>query len=364
MNQKSDHWAKYIIPLFIVLIFFRFYVEKQVLIDSLSIVMVGGGIIIFLQHAIKCFSQSTMGAWMITMIAGNIACIGAASNSIQISSIAFVSNVGFAVLFHRIPQNLLHYKNLSIIFSIFFAIHMALGINPENIFTVSRNFISVLMLMTLSCYFILCDKLKVAPSLTVTLFCQLPFLYGIGRAGIISGTILLVIATLASENKLKTYLTSLLILIPLLTTLLTYSTEIETLLTGIERFERLGGGGQRSFINEEYIALALTNPVYIFFGAPLSAVQAIIDVDGNPHNSFIRLHTSFGLVGLILTITMLTAATIILARQNRPITALILILTLFRSAVDSTAFYGPLDFVIIYCLLEAFTPRILQEQKS
>jgi O-antigen ligase len=234
---------------------------------------------------------------------------------------------------------------------------MILGVNPENIFTVSRNFISVLMLMILSGYFVSCEKSNTPPSLSITLFSQLPFLYGIGRAGIISGALLLIIAILSSKNKIKTYSVSTIILTPILFFLLTFGTEIDALLTGIERFERLGGGGQRSFINEEYISLAIKSPTYILFGAPLSAVQAIIDVDGNPHNSFIRLHISFGIVGVISTAALIIAALIMLSRKGRNITALVLIIVLFRSAVDSAAFYGPLDFVIIYCILEAFATK-------
>ncbi len=108
------------------------------------------------------------------------------------------------------------------------------------------------------------------------------------------------------------------------------------------------GDESRSTIREEYLAsLSLWEVVA---GGRYTASPAILNLLGNPHNSFIRAHYFFGLPFLVcLALLVVTAGAIALRDGGgRWFVFGLLLLFAARAFVDAMAFPGLLDFIFFY----------------
>lgn len=281
-------------------------------------------------------------------------------NEIIISIPQATSNMGFALLFARSPPG--HQAQLALIslMLFFFFYHIAIKSNPEDIFTVSRNYISVIIVLVAGFYLIACEEENRRPMIVVLIFFLLITMWAIGRAGMASAMIILIGALIFKIDRVKMYVTIVLSIIIVGAFFFAQNissqaqdNQISIFLTGIERFHRLGTADYRSHINREYIQRINEYPSEALVGAPVERIGSIVAVDGNPHNSYIRLHTMAGLAGFLLVMTTVFFAIFKLSMKKKGLTIIALVACLFRSAFDSAAFHGPLDVVIYYSIFSA-----------
>lgn len=274
----------------------------------------------------------------------------------------FFANFFFGISFFYSSFNKRVFAGLFLcMFFYFMFSYIVVGVQAEDVFIVSRNYISIIALLSISLYFISCrfdlKNIGKLPCVISFLMVLINF-WAIGRSGIAIS--LLIFIFLLFSYVMKRYILLLFLLaITVLFILLVpsnieivsnFGNSISFFQVGLERFQRLGGGGQRSYINAEYIELVFSNLKNLFFGIDLSNVRSIVEVDGNPHNSFINLHITFGFFGVLLfiIISMLTLYRSIL--QANYLLLMVFFLSLFRVSVDIAAFNGPLDAIIVYCL--------------
>lgn len=236
---------------------------------------------------------------------------------------------------------------------IFFVLKILTGTNPEDVFTISRNYISVIIILSISFYVFACHQDGKMPSLLLLVMSMVILLWAIGRAGILSGAIILLgVFLLSKKHLLAATLLSLAVGASVSLFQPNIIDDISQITVGLERFEKLSTKSQREVINSEYIESVSTYPSNLFFGSPLKSIQAIQEVDGNPHNAYINLHITFGLLGILVFWAALSVATINLYRNREYLLILMLVVGSFRSIFDSTAFHGPMDVVIFYCIFK------------
>jgi hypothetical protein len=228
----------------------------------------------------------------------------------------------------------------------FFFYQMFNGILPDFMFPrTSRNFISVCLLIGCSYHIISCIQNSSRPSFFIFLCSFIISIYAIGRGGIISFAILLFFYPFTLDIKLKyKVLIVFSFLLISVSGLLYFQTFLND--SGLKRFDSMGIESERSSINSDYLIAALKSPISMFFGADYNRIPSIVFVELNPHNSFIRLHVYYGLLGFIIFISFLVYSMIIFFSKRQYIYLLLISVLLIRSFLDSSAFHGPFDPII------------------
>lgn len=347
-------------PLFLVFCFFRFYVANPALYLSITALSTAYGIILFtLCLSKKNFEISILFITIIFLLCG-ILTFFADHNPVSSSILSFFSHLGFAwsLISTRISKRIT--RNLTVLLIVFFLFHAVSGVNPEDIFTVSRNYISVIMVLSLSFYIFACQQDNKTPSFILLSMAMAVFLWAIGRAGIASGAFIL-IGSFLIHGKIRVFwlllgTTALICYLFFLDAFI----NIDVFTVGIDRFERLSTDGLRDFINNEYLNSAFSSIPNMLFGAPLKDVTIIQEVGGNPHNSLISLHAAFGLLGFVSFYIAWTAALVRLTYFRQYYVVLMLLVAVFRSLFDSTAFHGQMDVVIFYGIFLSVKYRTLR----
>jgi len=346
-------------PVFLSLEFFRFLFSDPNVYRVITLLSLVSGLVFLCAAAFHKPLNSRI--WIFSFIILFLALFTSitARNSNGSTILFFFSHLGFAwALLHGQISSKIAFNQTCLLLG-FFLVKIVVGKNPELVFVVSRNYISAIAIVAISLYFFACQVERKSPSTLLLMVVMMVLMWAIGRAGIISGIIILFGTLLISRKRFFAMLTFSLLLIAFYTLFLTdtYSKieSIQSFTVGIERFQRLSVDGQRVFINEEYIEAISSNPMSLLFGAPLDNVRAIREVDGNPHNSYISLHIFTGLLGVMAFIGLVFYSLTVLFRANLPLVALALVTVLFRSAFDSTSFQGLLDVPILYSIILAIS---------
>lgn len=340
-------------PLFVTLNFLRFFVrdEQYAGYIAISIVVIG------LTYLISLFFLNREDGWprAVVSIFTLFGLIGIFSRQNDVIEVLpqFLANVGFAWAAFRAPPTQKASMAVVIALIAFFVSQIMAGIDPEEVFVISRNFISILLILAISCYYFSCEKADINPSLLLAGSTFPIFLWGIGRAGIISGLLLVAGTFFLRGRKFIPILAGVGIFFMVAILPQVDLRTANSLTFGIARFEVLSGESQRGYINAEYFHYLFSNFQEFLFGVPVDTVRAIVEVDGNPHNSFISLHIGFSIFGVIFLIGVLYHVTRNLLSSRQLLVLLMLAIALFRSAFDSSAFNGPLDFVIFYAIFIA-----------
>ena len=119
---------------------------------------------------------------------------------------------------------------------------------------------------------------------------------------------------------------------------------------GFARFQSMGIQDSRTDINAEYISESSRTIQNLMFGSPLDNVIAIKEVEGNPHNSFIRLHVYFGIIGVVIFISIFILSIFKLFKMRAYLLLYLLFALLLRAFTDSAAFHGVFDPLIYFLL--------------
>ncbi|MFW7343408.1 hypothetical protein V0R37_17930 [Pollutimonas sp. H1-120] len=138
--------------------------------------------------------------------------------------------------------------------------------------------------------------------------------------------------------------------------LFTYYTEIIAYFDLAIEGSKFSGG-----IIDEHRARMMTDYLHkidvytLIFGANYNGTSIAAIYGGNPHNSFIRLHSFYGLAGFMLvflSLVLIVASTKRL--KHKTITLLFIIFSLLRAVTEPIFFPSPLDFFYILYLVVFF----------
>lgn len=348
------------LPSYLALTFARFYFDSPAIYYGASSLLVIYGTYLLIASIGKEHLSSVSNHIILALILSALIALSSGANDTTLVLPQLLANLGFArSIIHTSLKSKTHATACYVIF-IFFCYQISIAKNPEDVFTVSRNFISILIILGVSFYFIACDQQKQKPGLIIPAIGFLIILWAIGRAGIASGALLFVGALFFSKRATTAGVLAILALGATLFLLQAPTLQsFDAFYAGIERLERLGTGGQRTDINSDYLFTLTDNTQNFLFGTPLTTIRSVIEVDGNPHNSYIRLHIGFGLLGVAILTLALSATIVRLFSANRHLMLLTLLVSLFRSAFDSAAFHGPLDIIIFHCIFSALHPKRL-----
>jgi hypothetical protein len=339
------------LPIFLVFTFIRFYFESPLIFAGASafLVFYGNGLLLYTITKKNSFNSLPTLVVALLLICALLTAIWN-KNETLLSIPQFFGNLGFAwgALYAKLRPRL--FIGLFLCLSVFLFIQIINGVDSGSVFNVSRNFISVILILSIAFYYFSCTQTSTTPRLFVPFFGLILMLWGIGRAGIASGAIILLGALILSSKRGFVGFVSMATFAVLLATSTQSLDNLEGFFVGLERLERMGADGQRSYINSEYLNRISNDNAELLFGASLSKVSSVVEVDGNPHNSYIKLHTVFGLTGTALVLIIVLMCMVRLYTLKKGLLLLMLIVTMFRSTFDVTAFHGPLDVVIFFCV--------------
>lgn len=346
------------LPSYLALTFARFYFEDPIIFYGTSSIIVIYGILLLLASMSKERLNSVSNYVILALILSALVALSSGANDTTLVLPQLIANLGFARSIIHTNLNPKVYATACYTLFLFFFCQIAIDKDPEDVFTVSRNFISVLIILGTSFYFIACDQQKRKPSVMIPAIGLLILLWAIGRSGIASGALLFVGALFFSKRATTAGALATLVLgATLFLSLNPTLQNFDAFYAGIERLERLGTGGQRTDINSEYLISLTYNTQNLLLGTPLSTIRSVVEVDGNPHNSYIRLHAGFGLLGVTVLALAISATMARLLLTRRHLALLTLLVSLFRSTFDSAAFHGPLDIIIFYFIFSALHPK-------
>lgn len=351
VKPKIEITAQIVILIFYILIFFKNYIEDSNLVVQLMLTacFVGIGICSTIFFVYKLKTNSLIVILIILLIFSSISISFVSKNYRLVDVFLTLSyfGIGLIPVFYRLNETVFKYMMYAMI--VFFTYHMFNDIPADQIFNVSRNFVSVLLLIGVSYHFISCFQNDKMPSIIITIISLVISIWATGRGGIIAFSLLLIF--LPFIVNVKTRYKVLLIAIVISLSLFVFYNFYDFLFEyGLGRFEEKGLEGARTTMNFDYFNNSIGSIFNFLFGSFLLDIPSIAEVDGNPHNSFIRLHVFYGFLGVLLFLILFVYAMLFYIRKHNYLFVLLLFVIVLRSYLDSTSFHGPFDPVIYFLL--------------
>lgn len=271
--------------------------------------------------------------------------------------------VGLIVLNFKLNYKIVFLGFLAI--SLFFIFHFPTGIGSRLFADSSRNYHSVYMLFMTSILYISYiqnnKKLPITPAFISFIIC----LWSLGRSGIITSLIILLLVifynifTAKLYNKVfSTVIISISIILILSIIYLFQFNIIDNYLWGFT--EKGITDKSRGTIIEEYIYLLGQNFHNIFYGVPIEGNLTFYRYGYNLHNSFLRLHALFGLPGFVIILFAIIRSGYHLLKKNKFL-FVVFISILLRISTDQAAFFGLMDIILVYFL---FSSNHIPAQKN
>lgn len=233
------------------------------------------------------------------LIIGNISI-----NDIVQSTLLF----GISVIMLVYPWTHRQAMVLFLVTCVIFCIKMYMGIDTRSILTSSANYISILLLLSVSFYYIALDveerQLRIV-DLLPAIFCFGLSVWAQGRGGILSTGILLILVSLiymrnVTSKNLKRVVILAIMLLSLILLLIVLNINVFNQFMDLGKWETRGmDNSAREVIWKSYFMKMKESLKYILLGAPLDEIFIIDSYDGNCHNSFIQLHAYNG-VGILI----------------------------------------------------------------
>jgi len=237
--------------------------------------------------------------------------------------------------------------------AVFFFYQMIIGADPDLIFESSRNAVSLYTLFAFMPLIFLYRNNKIFVPVAPAILFWILAIYGVGRSGILSAslTLIAILFSAANFSKSKNYRITRMInfykilLIILSGVLLFYNIEIADM--AVYKFMVSGlEDDVRSIMINSYFQK--TNLINFFVGIDLSTIPYVSDMNNNPHNYFLALHSSLGIVGAFMIISVVFY--VIREMVNKNFLYAVMIGTyLFRIFTDSGM--GMFSFVFVYLVL-------------
>jgi hypothetical protein len=359
--MKKQTKFEIISSILVFLTFFLFLIE-QIQAKSMSrvtfIIILLGFLLLFAQ---KRLPLSTLLIILILVIQMSLSVFLLGSTNV----LRILKSVQFILIAVLLVGFKLNYQIILFSFSLhvgFFAYQMFIGSNPNLIFAASRNMVSVIMLIQTSLLYLTLignnRRITFIPALINLYMC----LWAVGRSGIVSSLILLFgvsYVILKQDDKWKKSLGVLIFGLIIIFVFYSFQTVVsssgsflKTIVVARDNFLSRGleSSGRVSIINE-YIRSATSNIRYFIFGVPSTSSEIFIDFNSNFHNSYLRLHSNYGLLGFLLIMIMILVALINLIREKSILHVALLLALLVRISTDTIAFVGITDPLLFYFIL-------------
>lgn len=248
------------------------------------------------------------------------------------------------------------------------------GAHTHTFLTSSGNYISVLIILAAALYYITVyasghefSLIDILPSL----LCFFISIWAKGRGGILCCSILLILTLLyyIIKNAYKSSRRMLLIsIISIIVIIIIAFNEINI----IDSYLSLGKWSSRGFdmssrgiIWGSYINKVKESILYFLLGAPTDQIQIIQAFNNNPHNSFIQLHATNGIIPFLLFIFLLCRAVIYYFKEKNALLLIALIVVTTRGITDKFIFgqYG-MPIIMYLVLYPYFEESILGQGNS
>ncbi|MCK9225659.1 MAG: oligosaccharide repeat unit polymerase [Candidatus Muirbacterium halophilum] len=302
---------------------------------------------------------------------------------ILIISAIFTSNYNsfFAIMMHLvfigiglliIESNLEHSIILAnfIFYALFFVYHMQYGISYLVFHSLSRNYHSIFMIYASILYYICFIKKRETLPLYPAAITFLISLWSVGRGGIISSSFLLfsiftsyLLSNIKNRRKRIYTLVNLSIIYGIFVLFIYYFTRVNV----VQMIDRLLTRGLTDFAREdimaEYVKLVFDDIRNLVLGVPKMQNYFFARFQFNLHNSFLNLHSYYGIFGVLFFI-FLNVNAIRYYWEISTINVFILITVYMRIFTDNAAFYGLLDPVIIFLLFYPFSIKNIKSKNS
>lgn len=233
-----------------------------------------------------------------------------------------------------------------------------IGLIDLNVFGYySDNYISINILNLSTILFITSYqnniKFNIYPSIAVAIVCYL----SMGRASIIVGTIQLILFFLyflyyrRKEERRSNFLIVIFVTLTLMVGyLIVFEKYIYPLLGNFFSTHKYDYGFKsmgRSMLLQEYWNRMNDSIGNFVFGVPIRNNDLFLSFGSNWHSSYLRLHSFFGLPGVLIVMISACKAAAKFSKENKVFLILICVL-LIRIATDSAAANGILDPILYY----------------
>lgn len=245
---------------------------------------------------------------------------------------------------------------------VFYLYRIMSGIDASNFFpNVSRNGISVYLLVMMTLYCIACHENGKVINLFFPFIITIITAWAEGRSGFIAAILIssLIVREYLkgdqSTGKRKILLRVLIVSLGFLLIAIAHSqfsvSRQNYFDLVISRFQTEGLASGRGRIWNEYFSDIISKFKHFVFGSPMAKLPILRSMNSNPHNSLILLHTQIGF-GALVGIVIIVVSEIKLVRTNFLYFGLLFVLVL-RSMTDIIAFPGIFDFLIYYFVFSA-----------
>jgi hypothetical protein len=337
--------------LYCAFIFLKFYIGSEFLIVNNIVaflfILFSFGTTLYFLYKLKY--RSFIFIFILIFLISSIITLLFSSNYRMQDLILIFSYIGIGIMpiFHRLNHFI--YKIFAFLFIAYFLYLISNNVDANEVFNASRNFISIFLLILVGYHIISSYQNQVSPSFLLIVLCFVISIWSVGRGGILTFAFLTVFYPFVTKMKIRNRLVFLILFsVALYYVFYFYGEYIFSI--GFARFQSMGIQDSRTDINAEYISVSLTKIQNLMFGSPFGDVISIRDVEGNPHNSFIRLHVYFGIIGVILFFSTFILSLIRLLKMRAYLLVYLFFALLLRAFTDSAAFHGVFDPLIYYLL--------------
>ena len=240
--------------------------------------------------------------------------------------------------------------------------------------SMSRNYVSVFAIYALSLINLCYEKEKKDCPFVFFLIMWFICLSAFGRGGILASSIMVILEyaykILKKEkrkDKFKKFRVILLICLAIIFVIYVYANFDWISSTILRRFfggesSATGSNADRWYMINSYINACIKSFSAFMFGVNASEVSL---VGNNMHNSFIQLHSAFGIIGLIFVVVMSVRGFIYLIKNNKVTSAIVFFGVLIRALTDWCFPGFPLEFILwYYMLLPILKKRIVNLKLS
>lgn len=234
------------------------------------------------------------------------------------------------------------------------------GVGNPIFINLSNNFVSVVLLMPLTVYYVRSEQKKMPLKLFPAFVAFFVSLLALGRGGILSTSLLLggllLFASSQRSNissKYRFLIQSAIILgtIGLFVIVGFFWSKVQSI-SVLERFITHGMYGTgRIGIWSEYIDMMMEKPNNMIFGVKFSDLVLMVRYKNNLHNSFFNVHALYGIVALLYIVHLIISDYIKGIKTGRWVYLVTMSAFIFRSLTDKIFGGGAIATPVMFFLL-------------
>ena len=249
------------------------------------------------------------------------------------------------------------YFTYSLVILYFFNVSIN-DMNDEIMYT-SRNYISVILLFHSVLLTIIVYMQTQMTLLTPSFLTLILSVMATGRGGILCSAIFFISMTMLKFHSIGNRYFKYALLISFTITIVSCIPSIEDYYEDSEYLFRVRNGGFEDYSREKLLKEYVTNidAISFFTGCDMSKNAVFRQFEGNPHNSYIRLHSYLGFF-MIIPIVSIIVSLFLHIKSQEFVFVLPLFPILLRGYTD-IFFIGIYDFVIMVFIIHAFQKKVV-----